>query len=92
VQVVGVLLIFALIVAPAAIAERFTIRPSRGVLLSAVLAVLFTWSGLTVAYYFPYPVGFFITTIAFWSYILARLVAPILTLPRAREEQVRHSP
>jgi zinc/manganese transport system permease protein len=92
VQVVGVLLIFALIVAPAAIAERFTIRPSRGVLLSALLAVLFTWSGLTVAYYFPYPVGFFITTIAFWSYILARLVAPILTLPRAREEQVRHSP
>jgi zinc/manganese transport system permease protein len=92
VQVVGVLLIFALIVAPAAIAERFTTRPSRGVLLSAVLAVLFTWSGLTVAYYFPYPVGFFITTIAFWSYILARLVAPILTLPRAREEQVRHSP
>ncbi|HVS07613.1 MAG TPA: metal ABC transporter permease [Candidatus Dormibacteraeota bacterium] len=99
VQVVGVLLIFALIVAPAAIAERFTTRPSRGVLLSALLAVLFTWSGLTVAYYFPYPVGFFITTIAFWSYILARLVAPTLTLarkrgrePRAREEQVRHSP
>jgi zinc/manganese transport system permease protein len=99
VQVVGVLLIFALIVAPAAIAERFTTRPSRGVLLSAALAVLFTWAGLTVAYYVPYPVGFFITTIAFWSYILARVVAPTLTLPRrrgrelrAREEQLRHSP
>ncbi|TMC45440.1 MAG: metal ABC transporter permease, partial [Chloroflexi bacterium] len=58
VQVVGVLLIFALIVAPAAIAERFTTRPSRGLLLSAVLAVLFTWAGLSVAYYVPYPVGF----------------------------------
>ena len=99
VQVVGVLLIFALIVAPAAIADRFTTRPSRGVLLAAILAVLFTWAGLTIAYYVPYPVGFFITTIAFWSYILARVVAPILTLPRkrgaeflAREEQVRHSP
>ena len=99
VQVVGVLLIFALIVAPAAIAERFTTRPSRGLLLSAVLAVLFTWAGLSVAYYVPYPVGFFITTIAFLSYILARLVAPTLTLPRrrgretlAREEQARHSP
>src|SRR5438445_7121822 len=42
VQVVGVLLIFALIVAPAAIAERFTTRPSRGLLLSAELAVLVT--------------------------------------------------
>ena len=34
VQVVGVLLIFALIVAPAAIAERFTTRPSRGLIKS----------------------------------------------------------
>ena len=99
VQVVGVLLIFALIVAPAAIAERFTTRPSRGLLLSAALAVLFTWAGLTVAYYLPYPVGFFITTIAFGSYVLARVAAPTLIRPRkrgiellAREEQLRHSP
>jgi zinc/manganese transport system permease protein len=75
VQVVGVLLIFALIVAPAAIAERFTTRPSRGVLLSAILAVFFTWAGLTLAYYIPYPVGFFITSIAFGSYLLARLAS-----------------
>jgi zinc/manganese transport system permease protein len=98
VQVVGVLLIFALIVAPAAIAERFTTRPSRGVLLSALLAVLFTWGGLTVAYYAPYPVGFFITTIAFWSYILARVLSDVIARRAAgrlrpwREEQLRHSP
>jgi zinc/manganese transport system permease protein len=98
VQVVGVLLIFALIVAPAAIAERFTTRPSRGVLLSAVLAVLFTWAGLTVAYYLPYPVGFFITTIAFWSYILARVLSDVVARRAAgrprpwRDEQDRHSP
>src|SRR3989442_1683492 len=84
VQVVGVLLIFALIVAPAAIAERFTTRPSRGLLLSAVLAVLFTWAGLTVAYYLPYPVGFFITTIAFGSYVLARVAGPTPIRPRQR--------
>ena len=72
VQVVGVLLIFALIVAPAAIAERFTTRPSRGLVLSAILAVLFTWAGLTIAYYIPYPVGFFITTFAFGTYVLVR--------------------
>jgi zinc/manganese transport system permease protein len=98
VQVVGVLLIFALIVAPAAIAERFTTRPSRGVVVSAVLAVLFTWAGLTVAYYVPYPVGFFITTIAFWSYIVARLLSDVIARRAAgrllpwRDEQVRHSP
>ncbi len=98
VQVVGVLLIFALIVAPAAIAERFTTRPSRGVLLAAILAVLFTWAGLTIAYYLPYPVGFFITTIAFWSYILARVLSAVIARRAAgrarpwREEQLRHSP
>jgi zinc/manganese transport system permease protein len=98
VQVVGVLLIFALIVAPAAIAERFTTRPSRGVLLAAILAVLFTWAGLTIAYYVPYPVGFFITTIAFWSYILARVLSDVIARRAAgrlrpwREEQVPHSP
>ena len=98
VQVVGVLLIFALIVAPAAIAERFTTRPSRGVLLAALLAVLFSWAGLSIAYYAPYPVGFFITTIAFWSYILARVASDVIDRRAARglrpwrEEQVRHSP
>jgi zinc/manganese transport system permease protein len=98
VQVVGVLLIFALLVAPAAIAERFTTRPSRGLLLSVVLAVLFTWAGLIVAYYVPYPVGFFITTIAFASYILARLASDVIARRAAgrplawREEQLRHSP
>ena len=98
VQVVGVLLIFALIIAPAAIAERFTTRPSRGVLVSAGLAVLFTWAGLTVAYYVPFPVGFFITTIAFWSYILARVVSVVIARRAAgrpvawRDAQLRHSP
>lgn len=98
VQVVGVLLIFALIVTPAAIAERFTIRPSRGLLLSAGLAVLFTWAGLVLGYYLPYPVVVFITTIAFWSYLGARLIAYLrLRLASARprpwrEEQLAHSP
>lgn len=78
VQVVGVLLIFALIVTPAAIAERLTRRPSRTLMLSAALALLFTWSGLAISFFTPYPVSFFITSIAFGSYVVARL----LTSPR----------
>jgi zinc/manganese transport system permease protein len=72
VQVVGVLLIFALLVTPAAIAQRLTTRPARAVALAAALALLFTWLGLAVAYFTPYPVGFFITTFAFAAYALVR--------------------
>jgi zinc/manganese transport system permease protein len=73
VQVVGVLLIFALLVTPAAIAQRLTARPARALGLSVVLALVFTWLGLAVGYFTPYPVGFFITTFAFGTYALVRV-------------------
>ncbi|MFI5273589.1 MAG: metal ABC transporter permease [Ktedonobacterales bacterium] len=73
VQVVGVLLIFALLVTPPAIAERLTGHPPRALLLSVLLALLFTWGGLAVAFYLPYPVSFFITSFAFGTYVLVRL-------------------
>ena len=72
VQVVGVLLVFALLVTPPAIAERLTVRPPAVIALSAALAVAFTWLGLAIAYYAPYPVSFFITSIAFATYLVVR--------------------
>jgi zinc/manganese transport system permease protein len=77
VQVVGVLLIFALIVTPAAIAVRFTSRPFVAIATGVVLALAFTWAGLTIAYYSPHPVSFFITSIAFAIYVVVRLAEPI---------------
>ncbi len=74
VQVVGVLLIFALMVTPAAIAERFSTRPMQGIAISAVIALLATWFWLFISYYLPYPVSFFITTTVFSLYIVTRLV------------------
>jgi zinc/manganese transport system permease protein len=72
VQVVGVLLIFALLVTPAAIAQQLTARPERAIALAVGLALLFTWVGLAIGYFTPYPVGFYITTLAFGTYALAR--------------------
>jgi zinc/manganese transport system permease protein len=72
VQVVGVLLIFALLVTPAAIAQDLTTRPAVAAAIAVALALLFTWMGLAVGYFTPYPVGFFITTFAFGTYILVR--------------------
>ncbi|HYM95920.1 MAG TPA: metal ABC transporter permease [Candidatus Sulfotelmatobacter sp.] len=76
VQVVGVLLIFALIVTPAAIAVRFTSRPSRAIAIGVGLALAFTWLGLSIAYFSPHPVSFFITSLAFATYLATRLAEP----------------
>jgi zinc/manganese transport system permease protein len=73
-QVVGVLLIFSLLVTPAAIAERLSTHPPTVILLSVLLAILFTWAGLLIAFYFPYPVSFFITSFAFLAYIIVRVL------------------
>lgn len=69
VQVVGALLIFSLLVTPAAVAQRLSARPYLALALSALLAVTITWIGLTIAFYTPYPVSFVISALAFVLYI-----------------------
>ena len=69
VQAVGALLIFSLLVAPGAIAQRLVTRPFLALALSAVLALVFTWVGLTIAFYTPYPVSFLISALAFVSFV-----------------------
>lgn len=73
VQVVGVLLIFALMVTPAAIAERLARHPAEGLIISVIIALACTWFGLFISYYQPYPVSFFITSSVFGLYLLTRL-------------------
>jgi zinc/manganese transport system permease protein len=72
-QITGSLLVFALLVMPAATAQALTASPRLGLALSVVFAVVVTWFGLIAAYYSPYPIGFFVTTFAFVGYVLARL-------------------
>src|SRR5439155_14376 len=73
----GVLLIFALIVTPAAIAIRFTSHPPHAIGIGVGLALLFTWLGLRIAYFSPHPVSFFITSLAFATYVGVRLSEPV---------------
>ncbi len=74
VQVVGVLLIFALMVTPAAIAERLAKRTAQGIIIAIIVALLATWFGLFTAFYVSYPVSFFITSSVFSVYIVVRLL------------------
>jgi zinc/manganese transport system permease protein len=76
VQVVGVLLIFSLMVTPAAIAQRLAKRPRSAMMISVLVALMATWSSLFIAFYEPYPVSFFITSIVFVSYLFVRFVYP----------------
>lgn len=72
VQVIGVLLIFALMVTPAAIAVRITRRPATAVVASVSVAVFAVWAGLFVSWYEPYPPSFFIVSFAFFLYVAVR--------------------
>ena len=74
VQVTGVLLIFSLMVTPAATAQYVARRPQRAIVISVAIALGATWSGLFIAFFTPYPVSFFITAEAFGLYLLVRLV------------------
>jgi zinc/manganese transport system permease protein len=74
-QITGVLLVFALLVAPAASAQALTARPLASLLLTVALGLLVVWLGLGIAYFSIYPAGFFVATVAFAVYVLARLVA-----------------
>lgn len=74
-QFTGVLLVLALVVVPAATASLLTARPSLGLLLSVVFAVGTVWAGLAAAYFTDRPVGFWVTTVGFSGYVLARAVS-----------------
>jgi zinc/manganese transport system permease protein len=85
-QITGALLVFALLVAPAASAQALTARPALGLALSILIALVVVWLGLGLSYFSIYPVGFFTTSFAFGIYLLARLARAIARRTvRARE-------
>ena len=63
-QIVGVLLVFTLMVGPAAAAMNLTRRLAAAVALSAGLALAEAWGGLTLAYYTDWPTSFWITALS----------------------------
>ena len=70
-QITGSLLVFALLVAPGAAAVRLTARPILGLAWSVALALVITWVGEAVAFFSPYPIGFWVTTLGFATFLLA---------------------
>ncbi len=83
-QITGALLVFALLMMPAATAQRLTPRPVASLVLTVVIGWAVTWAGLIAAYYSPYPIGFYVTSFAFAAYLAAHLAA------HARHQWRRH--
>ena len=71
IQVVGVLLVFALLIAPGASAQHLTRRPASAILLSIILGLFFTWGGLLLATVSRFPVSFYIATLSGLTYFIA---------------------
>lgn len=84
VQVVGVLLIFTLLVAPPSSAFYLTTRPLRALGLAALLALGETWGGIALTFWVDvtfnanWPVSFAISSASVLVYLLARLAGPRL--------------
>jgi len=85
-QVVGALLLFGLLAAPPAAAQRLTDRPWRALALSAGLATLSVWVGLVLAYAFPVlPPSFAILSVS--TAIYAAVAVTSSVRGRARTPQ-----
>ena len=82
-QIVGVLLVFTLMVGPAAAARNLTPRFGPGIALSAVLALAEAWGGIALAWFTDWPVSFWITALSAIAYGLSLAGAPSGGLVRA---------
>ena len=63
-QIVGVLMVFTLMVGPAAAAQRLATGLWAGLMLSAALALGEAWLGIVVAYHTDWPVSFCIAALS----------------------------
>jgi len=68
--VVGVLLVFALLIAPAATAAHLSNRPGKSILISVGLGLVFMWGGMFLGLLFNVPVSFCIAGLASLTYLI----------------------
>jgi zinc/manganese transport system permease protein len=70
-QIVGVLLVFTLMVGPAAAAQRLSTRLGPGIALSVGFALAEALGGVALAYWTDWPTSFWITTLSGSIYLVA---------------------
>jgi zinc/manganese transport system permease protein len=63
VPVVGALLMFSLMIGPAAAARSLTARPGLAITLSVAIALVTVWAAIAASYQSNWPLGFFVGVI-----------------------------
>jgi zinc/manganese transport system permease protein len=81
---VGILLVFTLMVAPAATAMHLSSKISTAVALSVLLALGEAWIGLVLAFYTDWPASFWITFLGAGCYLIAWSLSRELSLHRSK--------
>jgi len=71
--ITGALLVFALLVMPAAAAAQLVARPGPAMVVSVALGLVIVWTSLTISYFTDLPIGFLVTGVGFVIYAVARL-------------------
>ncbi|MBE7209623.1 MAG: metal ABC transporter permease [Gluconacetobacter diazotrophicus] len=74
-QIVGVLLVFTLMVGPAAAAQRVASTLGVGLALSAVLALIECWGGIALAWFTDWPASFWITALSGLAFVACAVVS-----------------
>ncbi|HEX3960069.1 MAG TPA: metal ABC transporter permease [Trebonia sp.] len=94
VPVVGALLMFALMIGPAAAARSFTRRPGHAIGLAVVIALVTVWVGIAASYHTNWPLGFYVGVIAAGFFLLGQAWAAVRRrgTARAREAAPARSP
>src|SRR5262249_37410539 len=82
VPVVGALLMFSLMIGPAAAARALTARPALAMTLSVVIALVTVWAGIAASYQSDWPLGFFVGVIGAGFFLAGRAYAAIVRSAR----------
>ena len=84
VPVVGALLMFSLMIGPAAAARSVTARPVLAMTLAVVIALVILWTGIAVSYETNWPLGFLVGTMGAFFFLAGRAYRAAASRSRPR--------
>lgn len=70
-QIVGVLLVFTLLIGPAASALNWTRTFWRGILVAVLLGLFIVWAGIILTYLTDWPAAFWISSLSLGVYLVS---------------------